>query len=290
MNRVLESLKKQTLPQQEWELLFIDNNSKVALKNNYDISWHSNSRHILEERQGLVYGRVRMATEAAGEIIVTVDDDTPLEKEYLFHIKRIFQTDLELGIIGGKTLPIFETTPPIWLSQFYGCLAIRDLGNNVIETQLKKGEKATTYPTNGPLLIALKKNAMQSFLNRIDKDVRSLSLGRKGTSLASGEDNDIVLTIYEAGYKIGYFPELKFYHIIPAQRMTKEYICRLHFSINKSWVLMLSLHNLCPWKVIPKWSVSIRKLKAFFTYKAWKKNVNYIKWRGACGTFEGLAK
>jgi hypothetical protein len=36
--------------------------------------------------------------------------------------------------------------------------------------------------------------------------------------------------------------------------------------------------------------VPLRKLKAYFTYKAWENEPNYIKWKGACGMFEGLAK
>lgn len=42
-------------------------------------------------------------------------------------------------------------------------------------------------------------------------------------------------------------------------------------------------------KKIPYWTVLLRKIKAFFYYQAWKDSISYIRWQGACGTFEGLA-
>ena len=33
----------------------------------------------------------------------------------------------------------------------------------------------------------------------------------------------------------------------------------------------------------------IRKIRAYFNMKAWQSPASYIKWQGACGTFEGQA-
>ncbi|RYG29152.1 MAG: glycosyltransferase family 2 protein, partial [Chitinophagaceae bacterium] len=128
LNQVLESLLQQTLSKEKWELVLIDNGSSAPLKDLFDLSWHPNSRIIVEEKLGLVHARVRGVKEANHEIIISVDDDTPLFPDYLEKALRIYQTYPELGIIGGKTVPLFEETPPIWLSEFHACLAIRDLG------------------------------------------------------------------------------------------------------------------------------------------------------------------
>jgi hypothetical protein len=111
---------------------------------------------------------------------------------------------------------------------------------------------------------------------------------RSGTSLASSGDNDIVLEILKSNFTVGYFPELVLKHIIPSSRMQAKYIAKLVNNTNISWVKLLKSHNICPWNTIPRWSVPFRKLKSYFQYRAWTGEVEYIKWRAACGTYEGL--
>jgi hypothetical protein len=130
---------------------------------------------------------------------------------------------------------------------------------------------------------------MLKYIEYYEKNKAVQTLGRRGTDLASGEDNDINMFIYKSGYALGYFPELKFHHIIPRNRMTRQYLSKLQYSMNKTWVKVLSIHGISPWKKVPSWSVPIRKAKAWISYKAWKSDPNYIRWRGACGLFEGLS-
>jgi glycosyltransferase involved in cell wall biosynthesis len=290
LSQVLDSLKNQTLSRNHWELLVIDNYSTKPLKESLDLSWHPEHKVVVEEKLGLIHARVRGVKESKYEIIITVDDDTPLFPDYLQNALNIYRTHPELGIIGGKTIPIFEETPPEWLSQFYTCLAIRDLGNETIVRQLSKNEKAANYPDCAPILIAPRRECMLKFIAYYEQSKEAQSLGRKGNDLASGEDNDINLFIYKSGYALGYFPELKFYHIIPAKRMSKDYLSRLQYSMNKSWVKVLSLHGIFPWGKVSRSTLRLRKAKAWITYKAWKSSPNYIKWRGACGLFEGLSE
>jgi glycosyltransferase involved in cell wall biosynthesis len=290
LNQVLDSLKSQTLSKDLWELIVIDNNSSQPLKEVLDLSWHLDNQIIIEEKLGLIHARVRGVKESKHEIIITVDDDTPLFPDYLENALKIYQSNPELGIIGGKTIPIFEETPPGWLNEFYTCLAIRDLGNDPIIRQLNKNETATSYPDCSPILIAPKRECMLKFIEYYEQSKEAQSLGRRGDDLASGEDNDINLFIYKSGYALGYFPELKFYHIIPAKRMSKEYLSKLQYSMNKSWVKVLSIHGISPWKKVSHSTLKLRKAKAWIKYKAWKSEPNYIKWRGACGLFEGLSE
>ncbi|RYZ27281.1 MAG: glycosyltransferase family 2 protein [Chitinophagaceae bacterium] len=290
LNRVLESLKIQTLAFEYWELILIDNGSFTPLKDLFTLSWHPQSKIVAEDKLGLIHARVRGVKEASNDIIISVDDDTPLFEDYLENALRIYTMYPELGIIGGKTVPQFEETPPIWLNEFYSCLAIRDLGDKPIIQQLQKGEKAANYPDCAPILIAPKKECMLRFIEYYEKNEAAQSLGRKGIDLASGEDNDINLFIYQQGYALGYFPALKFYHIIPAKRMKKEYLSKLLYSMNKSWVKVLFMHDVLPWKKISPLTVPLRKAKAWIKYKAWKSEPNYIRWKGACGYFEGLSK
>jgi hypothetical protein len=111
--------------------------------------------------------------------------------------------------------------------------------------------------------------------------------GRTGPSLSSGEDNHLVLSVAKSGYSVGYFPELVMTHLIPETRLRADYLGQLNYGIAKSWVQLLALHEMCPWNAVQPWTVPLRKLRAFFRYRAWAGAPEYIRWRGACGHFAG---
>src|SRR3954467_13813225 len=78
--RVLDGLRNQTLPLHRWELLIVDNASRVPLASTRDISWHPSARHILERELGLSYARRRAFQEASTDMINFVDDDNILDQ------------------------------------------------------------------------------------------------------------------------------------------------------------------------------------------------------------------
>jgi glycosyltransferase involved in cell wall biosynthesis len=147
--RVLDALRTQTLPREQWELVVVDNGSRVPLKagvvavenrkggrwgcyeeteQNIDLSWHSNARIVREERLGLTFARLRGFAEAKGELIVMVDDDNVLAPDYLETAVRIAAEHPMLGAFGGKCLPEFEHEPPHWLKGITSGLGLRDRG------------------------------------------------------------------------------------------------------------------------------------------------------------------
>jgi hypothetical protein len=81
---------------------------------------------------------------------------------------------------------------------------------------------------------------------------------RKGDNLASGGDNDICLTVIEEGWQVGYLPQLKLAHLIPARRMTLDYHKRMARDSMKSFILMLDQHGIRPWPAMAKLSPSGR--------------------------------
>ncbi|RZK25250.1 MAG: glycosyltransferase family 2 protein [Flavobacterium sp.] len=289
LERVLHSLKSQSLPINFWELIIIDNNSDNPINLIVDIGWHHNAKICMEKNPGLVNARIRGVYEAAYEIIVTVDDDTPLYNNYLSNVIEIYNMNPRLGVIGGRTVPEYETQPPSWFKEFEGLLAIRDLGNDIIIEKCMS-ESELSYPKSAPLLIAPRKTCMLAYIEHYKKSHLSKQLGRNGFDLASGEDNDINLFIYKNGWHLGYFPKLKFIHLIPQERLTLKYLANMSFSSSVSWVKVLEIHKLNKHSRIAKWGILPREIKAWFKLKAWKNESNYIKWRGACGIFKGLSE
>lgn len=286
LKQTLENLKNQTLDYRFWELIIVDNNSTTNFTANINLSWHPNTKIILEPNQGLTYARIKGFNEASGEIIIMVDDDNVLDLHYLENALNIFKNQSELGAAGGKSCPIFEINPPKWLIHFHSCLALRDLGNaNIVESWENR------YPNSAPIGagMVIRKKALNSYINKINTSEFIIS-DRKGKLLSSGGDNDIVLEILKSGWKTGYFPSLVLYHIMPRERLSAKYVARLLNNSNKSWIQLSESHGINSWEKIPSWSRPLRKFKAWVTYKAWLNKINYIKWCGACGMFDGLSE
>jgi len=283
--QTLTALKHQLLSYQSWELLIIDNNSTTGFTDSIDISWHPKCRIIVEPRQGLTYARLKGFAAAKGDVIVMVDDDNILQNDYLNNVITIFEKNQKLGAAGGKSEPLFSAEQPVWLNQFYGNLALRDLGDEMVINQWEN-----KYPAYAPIGagMAIRKSALKTYIHKISTQVVSVT-DRTGTSLSSGGDNDIIIEILKAGWLTGYFPALRLYHIIPAERTKTGYLARLANNTNKSWVELLESHHINPWNKIARWTVPLRKAKAWFTYKAWQSDPNYIRWKGTCGLFDGLA-
>jgi glycosyltransferase involved in cell wall biosynthesis len=148
INATINGLMKQTLPLDEWELIVIDNNSNNGVLNTVDIAWQTNSKLIVESKQGLTYSRIAGVNVAKGEIIVMVDDDNVLHGNYLHEIVKHFDANPKLGTAGGKIEGVFDHTPAEWTKQFWSMLAIRDFGD---EPQISEPKLLANYPGFAPV-------------------------------------------------------------------------------------------------------------------------------------------
>jgi glycosyltransferase involved in cell wall biosynthesis len=75
LRRTLESLRAQTLPTKEWELLLVDNASSEPLASRWDLRWHDNALHVREEELGLTPARLRGIRQSRGRLLIFVDDE-----------------------------------------------------------------------------------------------------------------------------------------------------------------------------------------------------------------------
>ncbi|MEN0054045.1 MAG: glycosyltransferase [Mucilaginibacter sp.] len=284
LEQTLSALKGQSLAIDQWELIIIDNNSSNNFERQLNLSWHPAAKIVKETKQGLTYARLRGFNESAGGIIIMVDDDNILNSDYLEKALAIFEQNPKLGAIGGKSVPLFDTEPPEWLSEFYDSLALRNLGNEPMTASWNN-----EYPTAAPIGagMAIRRDALSAYIKKISSGQNNIT-DRTANSLSSGGDNDMVIEILKSGWQVGYFPGLILQHIIPVQRMQPGYIARLLNNTNKSWAQLLQSQGINPWKPITKTGALLRKTKAWFSYRAWKNKTGYIKWRGACGQYDGL--
>jgi glycosyltransferase involved in cell wall biosynthesis len=287
LRRALDGLLAQSLPADQAEIVLVDNASTPPL-HLADLQPVSPSRIALirEDRLGLVFGRMAGIRHSRGPLLVFVDDDNVIAPNYLDAARAIFERFPRLGLAGGKSLPEWEAeTPGVWVKEFYDSLALRDLGD---DEQTASATDPPTYPGCAPIGAGMvaRREAINNWVNN---QTTSTITGRKGDDLSSAEDCDIVMSVLGKGLQVGYFPQLVLRHLIPAHRVTPAHLARLNQGIAKSWVRVLDLHGINPWPPAAPWTVPLRKARAYLRYRAWHGASEYVRWKAACGQFEGRA-
>lgn len=291
LSRTLDGLRAQTLPRAQWELLLVDNASTPAVRQSIaTLAGTPNSRLVMEPVLGLSAARRRGLSEARGRYAVFVDDDNVLDPDYLQAVVDIFALAPRLGMAGGISVPEFESPPAEWQREFFSLLALRDLGPEP-QTAVAPAQgtgQAIRYPICAPIGagMALRREAAEVWLQAAAASPLS---DRRGSALTSAGDNDIVLTLFKAGWHAGYFPTLRLTHLIPAGRLAPHYLARLNRGIQCSWMQVLARHQASPWPPIARWTLPFRQARAWLTYRAWTSPAARIRWAGACGHFAGRA-
>lgn len=238
LRRVLDGLKAQTLPKTDWELLLVDNTSTEPLAPRFDLAWHPHGRHVREEKIGLTHARLRGIAESTADLLVFVDDDNVLRADYLAASLKISIASPQLGAWSGSCIPEFEIDPPAELRPWMAGLLIEKLNTSYW----------AKLPTGGPALpvgagMAVRRNVAWYYREQVLKDPLRQALDRSGKSLGSGGDSDMALCGFALGLGAGRFPELELSHLIPAPRLTLDYLVRLHEGFGYSGTILSAIHN-----------------------------------------------
>ena len=223
--RVLDGLRHQTLPMDEWELLVVDNASQIPLTSSCDISWHPAARHIFERKLGVAYARRRGIQEASADLIIFVDDDNVLDKKYLAEAIKIKQEYPFLGVWGsGSIRGDFEVEPP---EKVQSWLPVRELRgtrwNNLAGSLLFGFSPEDAIPWGAGMCI--RKEMAIAYCQFCDQSSLQI-ISHQGEGLLGGEDTEMCFVCCSRGLGVGTFPELKITHLIPQRRVSEDYIVR----------------------------------------------------------------
>lgn len=289
--RTLSGLAAQTLDVSAFEILLIDNGSSPALA---AASLPppgpslANLRVIPEPIPGLTPARLRGIAEARGDILVFVDDDNVLAPAYLAPALAAFRSDPRLAAAGGPVRPEFEAPPPDWTAEFFPLLALHDHGPAPL---LARGGPGAAWPAFAPVGagLCIRRAHARLYAEAVRSDPARAALDRRAGQLTSGGDNDIVFTALRAGGDVAWLPELSLLHLIAPSRLDTAYLARLNRAIQRSWVRVLSLHGVRPWRAIPRWTLPIRILRAHMRARPWLGPAHRVRCQGLVGRLEGQA-
>jgi glycosyltransferase involved in cell wall biosynthesis len=264
--RVLDALRAQTLPLEQWELLLVDNASSEPLASRVDLSWHPLASHVHEPALGLTPARLRGIDLARASVLVFVDDDNVLQREYLARARDITAKNPQLGAWGGNIRPEFETPPPEWTRPYWKFLANREVPQDRIARSLAYDPATTPFGAG----MCVRREVAKRYAEQLSKSTVRQSLDRKGQSLASAGDIDLALTACEMGMDAGVFARLELTHLIPPERLTEDYLLRLCKSLAMSSLLLRLIRGI-PVRRLPcgvKWWSKV----AYDCVRKWSRN------------------
>jgi|CZKV01.1.fsa_nt_gi predicted O-methyltransferase YrrM/glycosyltransferase involved in cell wall biosynthesis len=232
LRRVLDALKAQTLPKEQWELLLIDNASKEPLANFWDLSWHPHARHIREEELGLTPARLRGIKESTGELLVFVDDDNILDENFIALCLKISAKHPRLGTWGGQLEPEYQGKLELPEKMYWNILAIRRVTADQIADDIGDYK---SLPWGAGLCV--RRDVAERYVIEVRANKVLRELDRKGAALGGWGDVMMVVVALKMGYTMGVLEELHLIHIIPAHRLTNAYILKLAEESDESKVL-----------------------------------------------------
>ena len=116
----------------------------------------------------------------------------------------------------------FEEPPAAWTRPYWQHLAIREVKRATWSNLLVHNE-STPYGAGMVVLTAL----ARQYAAMCESDPRRAVMGRRGTSLSGSEDVDLAFYICHLGHGVGVFPQLRLTHLMPAIRLTEEYLLKM---------------------------------------------------------------
>jgi len=204
------------------EILIVDNASTddtaraIQQIINYGLGKNVTISTCHEEKLGLSNARNRAIAECKTSIIAFIDDDAYIDSTWCDAIYQEFSENNDAVGCGGPVIAVYEVPRPEWLSnRLMWAYSVGDHGNK---------DRDYKYPEH-PLGVNMAFN-----LSNLNGLRFNESLGRKGESLVSWEESDFFKNLNNKRAKVKYSCKAIVYHIIPANRLTRDWLCRRHIA------------------------------------------------------------
>jgi glucosyl-dolichyl phosphate glucuronosyltransferase len=217
-----------------WEVVVADNNSSDATRDVVDRAaggFPVPLRYVFEAVPGRSAALNTAISHAAGEIIVTTDDDVRVDRDWLDQAGAALER-LGCDYVGGRVLPIWGGPRPSWLpnqgGRQWGVVALIDYGPDPIE-----------FTSKMPLGVNM------AFRRDVFRRVGGWDprVGRKAGTLLGQEVREWCIRARAAGVRGFYAPGLVLRHIVPAARLNKRYFRRWFYWRGISRALLYQQHG-----------------------------------------------
>lgn len=227
IRETLQALAGQRFRRQlAWEVILVDNASTDNTAGVAEAIWESTglgvSLQIVPEAEpGLMNARNKGIKMAGYSIILFCDDDNRLSPDYVEGVFDILEADKDTAACGGLGIPAFGATKPAWFDEYQEAFAV---GSQAINEE--DGRILNLYGAG----LAVKQVVLEELMR---SGFQSTMKGRTGGTLSSSEDTELTYALVLMGYRLHYAPELTFFHYLPSQRLTFEYVKKIFIAFGK---------------------------------------------------------
>ena len=216
LRRSLRSLASQTLPEDQFEIVVVDNASAddTASVVSGEFKHLANLRYLLEPKLGISRARNTGWRAARADIVACLDDDAIAGPDWLKSILTFFEEGHErVGAVGGRIDPIWEAPRPPWLADaLTPSLTVLDWPGDVRPIRSDEWIVAANIAFPRSVL-----EGIQGF--RTD-------LGRRGSRLLSNEENLARFEIEDLGLVCYWDPRIAVSHHVHAGRLKRGWLRR----------------------------------------------------------------
>lgn len=218
-----------------WEIVIVDNNSTDNTKEiAYAFSEGSNLKinYVFEPKTGSSFARNTGITVAKGSLLLFLDDDVLVPKEFISNALMGVQEFDEFHIYGFRVLPDWHeiTKKPVWLvfnrplNLIQSFLPVHDLG---VEP-LQYPNRITRNPISAGFL------AKKEVFEKLGTFREDLGVNQSGQC----EDTEFFWFSLINRYKILYWPYATLYHTVNPNRLSIKYLHKWYFNLGKSLYLV----------------------------------------------------
>ena len=167
-------------------------------------------RYLHEPTQGLSRARNTGVRASRGRVVAFLDDDAVPHAGWLDAIGSFFASQPDAAGAGGPIEPEFDGARPSWLSaSIESYYSILDLGVHVAPF----GRRTSPFGAN----LAVSRDLLSG-------DPFSERLGRKGDSLISREELELLSRLRSSTRGLHYLPNMRVTHFIHKERLTKDWL------------------------------------------------------------------
>lgn len=221
LNITLDSILKQSLSQDDYEVLVVDNGSTDSTEAvvSHFYGKIKNLKYFLEPSPGLHIGRHCGLKHAKTDILVYADDDIRAFPTWLETIKETFEQNPEVVLVGGKNLAEYECNPPSWVLKLWGkCefgsylshYSVLDFGD-----EIKEISPYYVWGCN----FSIRRNKLIE-VGGFHPD----GMPREYLEYRGDGETAVSESILMNNWKTMYHPAASIYHFVSKHRMTVEYL------------------------------------------------------------------
>ena len=221
----LTSLYVQSSGLDNFEVIFVDNNSTDNTKEVYAQWRHTNTNgqftFISEMQQGASFARNTGAAIAKGEWVCFMDDDAVATTDYVKNIIKHIQDQPFIVGFGGRIIPKYIPAEPKWMSYYVSSL----VGNFDYASTACAFENGK-YPLESNMIV---KKSVYDQIGGFNVNLP----GVVGTLRIGGEGKELFYKIIALGHTIYYDPSICVHHVVEVKKLTSEYMYRVASGIGR---------------------------------------------------------